>query len=113
METHEILSKLKEDKISIEEAELLLRRQPFEEMGFAKLDTHRKIRSGFSEVIFCSGKTDGHLLKIFGRLYEEDGEVLGTRASKHQYDIIKEVYPETEYDEVSHIIKIEKKIRRK
>ena len=47
METHEILSKLKEDKISIEEAELLLRRQPFEEMGFAKLDTHRKIRSGF------------------------------------------------------------------
>ena len=44
METHEILSKLKEDKISIEEAELLLRRQPFEEMGFAKLDTHRKIR---------------------------------------------------------------------
>ena len=113
METHEILSKLKEDKISIEEAELLLRRQPFEEMGFAKLDTHRKIRSGFSEVIFCSGKTDEHLLKIFGRLYEEDGEVLGTRASKHQYDIIKEVYPETEYDEVSHIIKIEKKDKKK
>ena len=113
METHEILSKLKEDKISIEEAELLLRRQPFEEMGFAKLDTHRKIRSGFSEVIFCSGKTDEHLLKIFGRLYEEDGEVLGTRASKHQYDIIKEVYPETEYDEVSHIIQIEKKDKKK
>lgn len=113
METHEILSKLKEDKISIEEAELLLRRQPFEEMGFAKLDTHRKIRSGFSEVIFCSGKTDEHLLQIFGKLYEEDGEVLGTRASKDQYDMIKKVYPETEYDEVSHIIKIEKKDKKK
>ena len=46
-------------------------------------------------------------------MYEEDGEVLGTRASKHQYDIIKEVYPETEYDEVSHIIKIEKKDKKK
>lgn len=49
METHEILSKLKEDKISIEEAELLLRRQPFEEMGFAKLDTHRKTDQDFQK----------------------------------------------------------------
>ena len=84
METKEILKKVQSGELSVDEAEHLFRRQPFEEMGFAKLDTHRKIRSGFPEVIFCSGKADEYLLQIFGRLYEQDGEVFGTRASKDQ-----------------------------
>jgi NCAIR mutase (PurE)-related protein len=108
METQEILKKVKAGEISVEEAELFFRRQPFEEMGYAKLDTHRKMRSGFAEVIFCSGKADAHLLNIFGKLYEQDGEVMGTRASHHQYEMIKAAYPEVVYDEISRIIKIEK-----
>jgi NCAIR mutase (PurE)-related protein len=108
MNTHDILVELKNGNLSIEEAEQYFRKQPFEEMGYAKLDTHRKVRSGFAEVIYCSGKNDKHLLHIFGRLYEEDGEVFGTRASVSQYEMIKEVYPEVEYDEISKIIKIEK-----
>jgi hypothetical protein len=66
------------------------------------------MRSGFAEVIFCSGKSDDHLVNIFGKLYEQDGEVLGTRASKHQYEIVKAIYPQVEYDEISKILKIEK-----
>lgn len=108
METQEILKKVKTGEISVEEAELFFRRQPFEEMGYAKLDTHRKMRSGFAEVIFCSGKADAHLLNIFGKLYEEDGELMGTRATSHQYEMIKAAYPEVVYDEISRIIKIEK-----
>ncbi|WP_312648270.1 nickel pincer cofactor biosynthesis protein LarB [Aminipila sp.] len=108
METHDILLKLKNGEISVEEAERYIRKLPYEEMGFAKLDTHRKLRSGFAEVIFCSGKADEHLLKIFGKLYEEEGEVFGTRASRLQYELIKKKYPETQYDEISQIIKIEK-----
>lgn len=108
METQEILKKVKAGEISVEEAELFFRRQPFEEMGYAKLDTHRKMRSGFAEVIFCSGKADAHLLNIFGKLYEEDGEVMGTRATSHQHEMIKAAYPEVVYDEISRIIKIEK-----
>ena len=97
MELKEVLTKLKNNQISVEEAEKYLRKQPFEEMGYAKLDTHRKVRSGFSEVIFCSGKADEHLINIFGKLYEEDGEVFGTRADEHQYKIIKDKYPQVEY----------------
>jgi len=108
MQTQEILKKVKTGELSIEEAELYFRRQPIEEMGFAKLDNHRKMRSGFAEVIFCSGKSDNHLVNIFGKLYEQDGEVLGTRASKHQYEIVKAIYPQVEYDEISKILKIEK-----
>lgn len=108
MEAHELLMGVKNGSISVQEAEEYFRREPFEEMGYAKLDTHRKLRSGFSEVIFCSGKSDEHLLNIFGRLYEEDKEVFGTRASKEQYELIKSVYPNACYDDLSHIIKIEK-----
>ena len=109
MEVQEILSKVKEGTMSVEEAQRYLKRQPFEELGYAKLDTHRKIRSGFAEVIFCSGKADEHLRQIVGKLYEEEGEVFGTRASKEQYEMLKKTYPELEYDEISGIIKIEKK----
>lgn len=109
MEAHEVLQKVKSGEISVEEAEQFFRREPFEEMGYAKIDTHRKLRSGFAEVIFCSGKSTEHLLRIFGKIYEEEGEVLGTRASEEQAKRIQEVYPEAEYDPLSHIIRIEKK----
>lgn len=108
MDAHEVLTKVKAGELSVEEAELYFRRQPFEELGYAKLDTHRKTRSGFPEVIFCMGKADSHLVEIFGRLYEEEGEVLGTRAEPRQYELLKERYPETVYDEISRIVKIEK-----
>ena len=55
MEVREILEKFKEGEISLEDTEQSLRRAPFDEMGYAKLDMHRKLRSGFPEVIFCSG----------------------------------------------------------
>ena len=108
MDAREVLTKLKDGEMTLEEAELYFRRQPFEEMGYAKLDTHRKLRSGFPEVIFCMGKADKHLLEIVGRLYEAEGEVMGTRATKEQYAFLKERYPLLEYDEVSKIIKIER-----
>lgn len=108
MDTKELLQQVKDGTLSIEEAEKYLKKAPFEEMGYAKIDTHRKLRSGFAEVIFCSGKSDEHLLNIFGRIYKEEGEVLGTRASKEQYEMIRKVYPEVSYDPLSRIIKIEK-----
>lgn len=109
METHEVLQKVKTGELSVEQAEQFFRREPFEEMGYAKIDTHRKLRSGFAEVIFCSGKSDEHLLHIFGKIYEEEGEVMGTRASAEQAKLVQEHYREAEYDPVSRIIKIQKK----
>lgn len=108
MDTNELLNKVKNAEISIEEAEQLLKKQSFNEMGYAKLDSNRKERSGFAEVIFCSSKPDVYLVEIFKRLYEEEGEVLGTRASKEQYELIKKEFPSVVYDPISKIIKIEK-----
>jgi len=108
MEMREVLQQVKEGSLSIEEAEGFFRRAPFEELGYAKLDIHRKQRSGFSEVVFCSGKSDEHLTSIFEHLVREYGEVLGTRATQHQYDLVKKRFPAVRYDSLAHLLVIER-----
>ena len=101
---HEMLLKVRQGEISLEEAESYLRRKPFEDMGYAKVDTHRRVRSGFPEVIFAQGKADEHLLAIFQRIFEDEGEVMATRASEQQYELIAARLPEARYDKLSRII---------
>lgn len=108
MEAHEVLEKVRQGEMSVKEAEAYFRRQPFEDMGYAKLDTHRKLRNGAAEVVFCSGKSDDHLVSIFERLWEQDGEVLGTRATEKQFELVRQKLPDIQYDPVSGILKIEK-----
>ena len=108
MEVREILEKVKEGTISVEEAEKYFKKKPFEELGYAKLDTHREIRSGFPEVVYCSGKPDEYLVSIYRTLFEKNGEVFGTRADRRQYELVRKALPQVVYDEVSHILKIEK-----
>lgn len=113
MSVKEILEKVQTGELSPAEAEALLAENPaqrsYEEMGFAKLDTDRRKRSGFAEVVYCQGKSDAFIGRIFRKLYEVEGEVFGTRASPHQYDIVREFLPEISYDSVSRILKLEKK----
>lgn len=106
MEVIDLLEKVKTGEMSPAEAELYLRRQPFEEMGYAKLDTHRRIRSGFPEVIFAQGKADEHLVAIFHRLYEAEGEVMATRATEAQYELVKAEFSHARYDKLSRIIRL-------
>lgn len=113
MDTHEILENVKKGTISIEEAEAFFKREPYEEMGYAKIDSHRHIRSGFAEVVYCQGKADPHLLGIYERILKDEGEVLGTRASQHQADIIMDKFPQVTYDDISHILKYEKKDKKR
>ena len=84
MTLEEILAQVQMGGLSPEAAGKLIRQDGYKEMDYAKLDTGRKARTGFAEVIYCSNKADAHLLKIFERLYMEEGEVLGTRASQAQ-----------------------------
>lgn len=109
MDMREVLQQVKDGALSIEDAEQFFRRAPIEELGYAKLDIHRKWRSGFSEVVFCSGKSDAHLIHIFERLIHANGEVLGTRATPHQYEIVRSSFPTVRYDPLARVLVIEKK----
>lgn len=106
METKEILEKVRNGEISVETAEKYFRKKPFDDLGFAKLDTHRKIRTGFGEVVFCSGKSDAHLEQIFQKLAEDEGNVLGTRASREQFELIRSLCPDAVYDPLARLVKV-------
>lgn len=108
MDVLNLLKQVKNGTISIEQAEKSLKNLPYEDLGFAKLDNHRKVRQGFEEVIYCSGKTKEHLVRIYEKLSQQENNVLGTRASQEQYEAVREVVPEVSYDTVSKILKIEK-----
>ncbi len=109
MDAREILEQVRDGRLSVEKAQRLIERQPFEELGYAKLDTQRQQRQGFGEVVFCSGKADAHLLAIFRKLQQDQQEVLGTRATQEQYELVRQVCPEVVYDPLARLLKIEKK----
>ncbi len=108
MGAKEVLEKLRRNEITVEEAEQYFRSEPFKEMGFAKLDTHRELRSGFPEVIFCQGKPAEYLVSIYEKMVEHDGRAFGTRASVEQYELVKERISDITYDPVSKILKVER-----
>ena len=56
METREILEQVRSGSLSVEQAEAMFRKQPYEEMGYAKLDGHREVRTGFAEGCFARAK---------------------------------------------------------
>ena len=108
MDVGKLLRQVKDGEVEIPDAEELLKNLPYEEMGYAKLDFHRKLRTGFGETVFCQGKPDEYLIEINQRIYERDGEVLGTRATKEQYELVKRRISQVVYDPVSRILKIER-----
>lgn len=69
MDVGELLQQVKEGRMEIHEAEELLKKLPYEDLGYAKLDFHRKLRTGFGETVFCQGKPDAYLADIYQRIY--------------------------------------------
>ena len=114
MDIQEILRGYKAGEISLEIAEAKIRQiderpgKGYTNMGFARLDTQRKERSGFPEVIFCSGKPDEYLVAIYRKITELEGRAFGTRATPHQAALVQEAIPAAEYDPVSRILKVER-----
>jgi hypothetical protein len=74
-----LLEEVKSGKRTVDEAVESLRGLPYEEVGCAKLDLHRAIRTGFPEVVFCQGKSADQALEIVGRLAVHHAKVLATR----------------------------------
>ena len=107
MDIQKLLTQVKNNEITIEQAEAELKNLPYEDLGFAKLDHHRKVRQGFEEVVYCQGKTTEHLVKIYQTLSGEGIDVLGTRATREQYEAVKAVLPGAVWDEVSRVLKVE------
>ena len=95
---------VKSGKLSPDEAVQQLKHLPFEDLGHAKVDHHRRLRTGMPEVIFGQGKTATHLGSIFQRLAARGSNVLATRASVVQFEDVKMRVPKAEYHALARCI---------
>ena len=102
-ELQELLTRVSEGRVTPDEAMLRIKTEPYKDMGFAKLDTHRGIRQGASEVIYGAGKTKEQIRAIAGEMVrEKEKTVLITRMSREAADYVSEELPLI-YDEASRI----------
>ena len=93
-DTRELLEKLAGGKISVDDALLKLKLKPFEDIGFAKVDTHRSVRQGVAEVIYGAGKTTEQILGIAQKMLENGQKtILITRLSKESAEEIQKEMP--------------------
>jgi len=103
-----LLERVRQGEAAVDEALAVLRRMPFDDLGFAHLDTHRALRAGFPEVVFCAGKQPAQAAAILARLAEGPGPVLGTRATPAVYAQLRALVPEARYHELAQAIVIER-----
>ena len=106
MDLRKLLQDVKDGSTNIDDALSSLKNLPYEDIGYANIDHHREIRIGYPEVIYCEGKSDEHILGIIERMMEKGSNILGTRCRRETFEKIKRVYSNSEYEEISKILKI-------
>ena len=99
-----LFEQVRKGRLSPDEAVERLRHLPFEDLGFAKVDHHRRLRVGMPEVVFGQGKTPAQMAEIFTRLAKHGGNVLATRASEEQFAAVKKKLRRAEYRELARAI---------
>lgn len=77
----ELFEAVQSGALPVDEALAKLRSLPYDDVGYAKLDLHRGIRTGFPEVVFCQGKTAEQAVEIVKRLAQHHAKVLATRVA--------------------------------
>jgi NCAIR mutase (PurE)-related protein len=102
------LEEVREGKVDVRTAEERLRGLPVADLDFARIDTHRAIRTGFPEVVFCQGKQPSQVVAIIERLLQGEGNILATRAEEALYRTVAAHFPEARYYEDARIIAFER-----
>ncbi len=103
-ELKKTLEKVKTGKLSVEKAVGQLKHFPYKDLGFAKIDTHRTLRRGFHETIFCEGKTIEQIKKIVAKT--KKSEIMAARATPGVFKAIKKIIPEAVYFEKARIVAV-------
>ena len=94
-----LLNEVREGRTAVDEAVERLKDLPYEDLGFAKLDHHRELRTGMPEVIFGAGKTVPQVARIFAHMAQAGGNVLATRVSSEMFEAVHAVEPRAEFHE--------------
>ena len=110
-----LIQDIQSGKINTNAALNKLKNLPFENIGFANIDHHRKLRTGMPEVIYAPGKTDAQIARLAGQFKKSGVDVLITRTGRGTYRKIKQTFQTATFNQNAQIILIpagRKKIRR-
>lgn len=108
-ELRDLLAGVQSGKIPISEAVQKLKTPHFDDLCFAKIDTHRTLRKGFPEVVYCEGKTVEEVVAIVDRILADEHNLLATRASEEVYEAVKQGHPDAVYNKRARTIIVERK----
>jgi hypothetical protein len=108
-EVEKLLYEVKKGQTSIEDALDVLKNFPYTDLGFARIDNHREMRTGYPEIIYCAGKSISQVKEIFRVMAERENNVIGTRANNDMYNAVKSVVPDAVFYEDAKIISAQKK----
>jgi NCAIR mutase (PurE)-related protein len=101
-----LLDDVRSGAASVDDALERMRHLPYEDLGYAKLDHHRALRHGLTEVIFGKGKTADQVLGIATRLLEKSRNLLITRTDEAVAERLKSLYAEAEYFPLSGAVRV-------
>lgn len=101
-----MLESVRSGEVGVEAALDRLKHLPFEDLGFAKVDHHRALRQGMSEVVFGQGKTAGQVAILAGKLLEHSRNLLITRATEEMGRRVQDVCPDAEYHPLSGVVRV-------
>lgn len=102
----ELLMQVQTGQMDLDAAMSRLKALPFENLGYARIDNHRCVRTGVSEVIYCEGKTVEQTQGIAQRLARHHDNIMATRASQEVFEGIKAVTDDCQYHPMARIVVI-------
>lgn len=102
-----LLGGVQSGEVAVADALERLRSLPYDSVGdFANLDTHRAVRTGAPEVVYCPGKSEDQVAAIMHRLLAHSDRVLATRATLAQFAAVKDVLPQAVYHPLPRLITV-------
>lgn len=107
-ELEKLLREVKEGTRTVDDAMEILRTFPYTDLGYARIDHHRELRTGYPEIIYCAGKTTEQVKGIFRVMSEKENNIIGTRAKPEIFDAVKNILPEAVYYREAQIISLQK-----
>ncbi len=107
-ELEKLLKDVRDGNKTVDDAMEVLRTFPYTDLGFARIDHHREIRTGYPEIIYCSGKTTDQVREIFSVMSERENNIIGTRAIPEIFDAVTGISPEIVYFREARIISLQK-----
>ena len=108
-EVEKLLIEVSNGETSVENALEVLKNFPYTDLGFARIDHHRELRTGYPEIIYCAGKTVEQVREIVRVMSAKENNVIGTRATVEMYEAVKSIVPEAVFFPIARIISVRKK----